>query len=207
MEMLTGFSGGASGKKKNPACQCRRHKRHGFDPWVGKIPWRRAWQPISILLPGEAHGQRSLAGYSQQGRKESDTTEVTYHAHMEMLINLIVIILQYLCALNHHVVCLKLTYVICQLYLNKADNKEIKLCIPATLFLTHQALRAGSIRWSKTLKMDLSAIGTSVLLVNCFSHKGFLVSHVVCQGIYKCKFISFRNEMNHTKWMQVQPQN
>ena len=37
-------------KQKKPACQCRRHKRHGFDPWVGKIPWRGAWQPISILL-------------------------------------------------------------------------------------------------------------------------------------------------------------
>ena len=33
--------------------------RHGFDPWVGKIPWRRAWQPTPILLPGESHGQRS----------------------------------------------------------------------------------------------------------------------------------------------------
>ena len=38
-------------------------KRHGFDPWVGRIPWRRKWQPIPILLPGESHGQRSLAGY------------------------------------------------------------------------------------------------------------------------------------------------
>ena len=52
-----GFPGGASGK---PACQCRRHKRHGFDLWVGKIPWRRAWQPIPVFLPGESYGQRSL---------------------------------------------------------------------------------------------------------------------------------------------------
>ena len=36
----------------------------GFDPWVGKIPWRRAWQPTPVFLPGESHGQRSLAGYS-----------------------------------------------------------------------------------------------------------------------------------------------
>ena len=34
-----------------------------FDPWVGKIPWRRAWQPTPVFLPGESHGQRSLAGY------------------------------------------------------------------------------------------------------------------------------------------------
>ena len=44
--------------------QCRRQRRHGFDPWVGKIPWRRAWQPTPVFLPGESHGQRSLAGYA-----------------------------------------------------------------------------------------------------------------------------------------------
>ena len=49
--------------------------RHGFDPWVGKIPWRRAWQPAPVFLPGESHGQRSLAGYSSWGLKETDTTE------------------------------------------------------------------------------------------------------------------------------------
>ena len=38
--------------------------RLGFDPWLGKIPWRRAWQPTPVLLPGESHGQRSLVGYS-----------------------------------------------------------------------------------------------------------------------------------------------
>ena len=53
-----GFPGGASGKE--PACQCRRHKRHRFDPWVGKTPWRRRWQPTPVILPGESHGQRSL---------------------------------------------------------------------------------------------------------------------------------------------------
>ena len=60
---------------KEPACQCRRHKRHRFDPWVRKISWRRAWQPTSVFLPGETHGQRSLAGYSTWGHKELDTTE------------------------------------------------------------------------------------------------------------------------------------
>ena len=49
--------------------------RPGFDPWVGKIPWRRKWQPTPLLLPGESHGGRSLVGYSPWGRKESDTTE------------------------------------------------------------------------------------------------------------------------------------
>ena len=54
---MLGFPGGACGKE--PAC--RTHKRHGFSPWVGKIPWRRTWQPTPVFLPGEFHGQRSLA--------------------------------------------------------------------------------------------------------------------------------------------------
>ena len=54
-------------------------KRHGFDPWVGKIPWRRAQQPTAVLLPGESHGQRSLVGYSPRGHKESDMTKATEH--------------------------------------------------------------------------------------------------------------------------------
>ena len=44
-------------------------------PWVGKIPWRRKWQPTPVFLPGKFHGQWSLVGYSPRGRKESDTTE------------------------------------------------------------------------------------------------------------------------------------
>ena len=46
-----------------------------MDPWVGKNPWRREWQPTAVFLPGKFHGQRSLVGYSPWGRKESDTTE------------------------------------------------------------------------------------------------------------------------------------
>ena len=46
-----------------------------FDPWVGKIPWSRKWQPTPVFLPGELHGQRSLAGYSPWDPKESETTE------------------------------------------------------------------------------------------------------------------------------------
>ena len=65
---------------KSPPASAGRHKRPGFDPWVGKIPWRRAWLPTPVFLPGESHGQRSLMGYSPQGPKESDTTEATYHA-------------------------------------------------------------------------------------------------------------------------------
>ena len=53
-----GFLDSSNGK------DCLQCGRPGFDPWVGKIPWRRAWQPTPIFLPGEFHGQRSLAGYS-----------------------------------------------------------------------------------------------------------------------------------------------
>ena len=73
---------GASGKE--PICQCRRRKGHGFDPWVGKIRWRRKWQPTTVFLPGKFHGERSLVGYSPWGHKELDTTECAYarmHAH------------------------------------------------------------------------------------------------------------------------------
>ena len=70
-----GFPGGTSGKETAP--QCRRHWRPGFNPWVGKIPWRRAWQPIPVFMPGESHGQRSLAGYSPWCRKELDMNEAT----------------------------------------------------------------------------------------------------------------------------------
>ena len=47
----------------------------GLDPWVGNIPWRRAWQPTPIFLPGKSHGQRILAGYRPWGYKELDMTE------------------------------------------------------------------------------------------------------------------------------------
>ena len=60
-----GFPGGSDGKES--ACQCRRP---GFDPWMGKIPWRREWLPIPVFLPG----QRSLVGYSPWGSKELDMT-------------------------------------------------------------------------------------------------------------------------------------
>ena len=62
---------------KESACYCSRHKRCQFDPWIRKISWRKAWQPTPVLLLGKSHGQRSLAGYSPWGHKESDMTEHT----------------------------------------------------------------------------------------------------------------------------------
>ena len=54
---------------------CLQCRRPGFNPWVGKIPWRRVWQPIPVFLPGKSHGQRSLVGYSLWGLKGLDTNE------------------------------------------------------------------------------------------------------------------------------------
>ena len=70
---MWGFPGGASGKEST--CQCRRHKRLRFNPWVRKFPWRRKWQPTPVSLPGKFHGHRSLVGYRPWGCKESDTIE------------------------------------------------------------------------------------------------------------------------------------
>ena len=66
----TGLPWCLSGKES--ACQCRRR---GFKLWVRKIPWRRAWQPTPVFLPGKSQGQRSLEGYSPRGCKESDVTQ------------------------------------------------------------------------------------------------------------------------------------
>ena len=70
--------GGTSSKYST--CQCRRHRRCRFDPWVGKIPWRRKWQPTPVFLPAEFHGQRSLAGYSPWTQRRVKTWLST-HEH------------------------------------------------------------------------------------------------------------------------------
>ena len=63
---------------------CLQCGTSGFNPWVGKIPWRRKWQPTPVFLPGKSHGWRSLAGYIPWGCKELDTTEqLHFHAAHE----------------------------------------------------------------------------------------------------------------------------
>ena len=64
MALFNTTKGGANGKE--PAYQCRRHR---FNPWAGKIPWRRKWPPTPVSLPGKSHGQRGLMGYSPCGHK------------------------------------------------------------------------------------------------------------------------------------------
>ena len=68
---------------KESSCQGRRCKRHRFDPWVGKIPWRRKRQSTSIFLLGKFHGQMSLVVYSPWGHKELDSNWVPEHMHQQ----------------------------------------------------------------------------------------------------------------------------
>ena len=69
---------------KESACRYMRHKRCEFSLWVGKIPWRRKWQPIPVFLPGEFQGQRSLAGYSSRGHRVRHNLP-TKHRHPRIL--------------------------------------------------------------------------------------------------------------------------
>ena len=77
-----GFPGGPSGEEST--YQCRRCKRWGFTPWVGKIHWSRKWQPTPVFLPGKFHGQRILMGYSSWGHKQSDTREHTHYRELNI---------------------------------------------------------------------------------------------------------------------------
>ena len=59
-------------------------QKPGFNPWVGKIPWRKKWQPTPVFLPGKSHGQKSPVGYSPWGCKESDMTERLHFTSTEV---------------------------------------------------------------------------------------------------------------------------
>ena len=61
---------GSDGKKKKNCLQCRRPR---FNPWIGKIPWRREWLPIPVFFPGEFHGDKSLmAGFAKSQTRGHD---------------------------------------------------------------------------------------------------------------------------------------
>ena len=75
----TDFPHGSAGKE--PACQRRRHRRHGFSPWVGKIPWGRRWQPTPVFLPEKSHGQRRLQTTAQSHKELDARTHTHTHTH------------------------------------------------------------------------------------------------------------------------------
>ena len=122
---FSGFPSGASGKELT--CRCRRHMRRGFDPWVWKTPWRRAWQPTLVFLHGESHRQRSLAGYSPRGCKESEMIQLkrlsmqTHILFFSLLDPLRVhsLRLQLLMAWGSHILCSLLWHIIFFLHKTK----------------------------------------------------------------------------------------
>ena len=147
-----GFPSGTSGTEST--CQCRKHKRPGFDPWVRKIPWSRKWQSAPIFLPGQFHKQRSLAGYTPCGYKESDATEHDFY-----LTWFFIWFLSYTCELiqifNYIMCCpintaLQLFYIQpgCQIELNGVFLKPIKLknIFPWLVFFTYWLQRVCKLR-------------------------------------------------------------
>ena len=76
-EPFPGFQGGV--RVKESACQCRRCRRHRFDPWVRKIPWQRKWQLISVFLPGK------LPWTEEPGRLQSTVSQIQTRLHMHTL--------------------------------------------------------------------------------------------------------------------------
>ena len=83
--LLLGFPGGARGKE--PSCQCRRCKSCRFDPWVGKIPWRRAWQPASVFFPGESPWTEEPGGLQSIGlqRVGHDWSDLARSMHILLI--------------------------------------------------------------------------------------------------------------------------
>ena len=76
MDSFLDFPSGAVDEESS--CECRKHKRCESNPWIGKILWRRKWQPALVFSLGKSHTQRSLMGYCPWGSKEFDMTEHSY---------------------------------------------------------------------------------------------------------------------------------
>ena len=83
--LFKGWSSQVALVVKTPPTNAADARDMGFNPWVGKIPWRRAQQPPPVFLPGEAHGQRSQVGYSLRGHKDSDTTEHSKTHYLKLI--------------------------------------------------------------------------------------------------------------------------
>ena len=67
---------------KESACQCKRLRRQAFDPWVGKIPWRREWQPTPVFLPGKIPWTEESGGLQSMGSQRVRHNCATKHAHV-----------------------------------------------------------------------------------------------------------------------------
>ena len=144
---------------KKSTCQCRRWQEMRFDPWVGKIPRRRKWQPTPVFFPGKFHGQRSLVGYSPWGPKESDMTEYVLDGWM----------LNRTSILNHWLY--SCFYVINTLQL-LAYFSSVQLLSHVWLFVTpwtaaHQASLSITNSWSLLKLISIESVMPSNHLVLC----------------------------------------
>ena len=121
--------------------QRRSRKRQGFNPWVRKIPWRKAWKLTPIFLPREAHGQKSLAVCGPWGRKESDMTEVTYHVAQS---NAVILTVKY------NIANINSAYLQCRIYLKSVHvsyffvSPQYSKCKSFVHYCGLQEVQAGS---------------------------------------------------------------
>ena len=150
--------GSASGKKS--ACQCRRHKRCWFSPWVGKMPWRRKWQCAPVFLPRESHCRR-LVGYSPWGHKESGMTSNFTQVHAR-------------------------TYI----YISPLSRAVLHLCIPPLSVVTESQAGLAVLYSSFPLVIHFThdSIYISVLLCRFVLHSSSCCFHQII--LYVCVSIS-----------------
>ena len=76
---------------KQSVCQCRRHTRCGFDPWVGKIPWKRKWQPPLVILPGKSMDRGAWQGTVRAVAELEMTEHAHTHTHAVLLLKFLII--------------------------------------------------------------------------------------------------------------------
>ena len=93
-----GFPGGATGKELT--CQCRIHKKCGSDPWVGKLPWRRAWLPTPVFLPGESPWTEAPGRLLSIGSQRVGHNWATKHSTNVTFVLLILILVRFSCFLS-----------------------------------------------------------------------------------------------------------
>ena len=159
---------GASGKEA--ICQCRRHKRWEFNPQVGKISWRRAWQPTPGFLTLEFHGQRSLVGYSPSDHKESDMTKVTQHACTHCRD----------CTCNQELLISALTSNYCVLFWIASHKNNL---------VSHKQLQIATVFQQLILKLcgilQFNSCGRLKRIVeNCFNIKSLKLSNICSQSFF-----------------------
>ena len=150
--MVGGLPRWLTGKKPN--CQCRRHKRYGFNTWVGKIFWMKKWQPTPAFLPGKSHGQRSLVGNNPWVCKirHGWVTWVCTHAFMLKYSSGRFILLYFFLFIRH-----KFLESLFEINLYQTTNLVCPLvsrCIPSTnlQFRSVQSLRMSDVLWSNGLQ-------------------------------------------------------